>query len=69
VITITTYSKKEQFEAFKQYMVLANEFEKLWIEASKNAFDNLRPLEDWRDKNWKEMERLRKVAFSDSPSK
>ena len=50
-------------------MVLANEFEKLWIEASKNAFDNLRPLEDWRDKNWKEMERLRKVAFSDSPSK
>jgi hypothetical protein len=64
-VTNTSYSIEEQFEACRKYMVLAVEFEGLWIEASKNGFVNLKPLEDWRDKNWKEMERLRKIAFSD----
>lgn len=59
-----SYSKKEQFEAFLKYMKLANENEKLWIEASKNGFEYIKPLEEFRDKNWKEMERLRKIAFS-----
>jgi hypothetical protein len=58
------YSKKEQFEAFQKYMKLANEYEKLWVEASKYGFVDIKPLEEFRDKNWKELERLRKIAFS-----
>ena len=57
------FSKKEQFEAFKKYMELADENQKLWHEASKNGFENLKPLEEFKDKNGKEMERLRKIAF------
>jgi len=53
--------KKRKFEAFLEYMKLATEFEALWLEASKHEFVYLKPLEDWRDKNWKEMERLRKI--------
>jgi hypothetical protein len=59
------FSKKEQFEAFQKYMELAYENQKLWHEASKNGFgiENLKPLEEFRDKNGIEMERLRKIAF------
>jgi hypothetical protein len=58
------YSKKEQFEAFQKYMALLNENEKLWLEASKYGLVDIKPLEEFRDKNWREMERLRKIAFS-----
>ena len=58
------FSKKEQFEAFQKYMKLADENEKLWVEASKNGFEYIKPLEEFRDKYWEEMERLRKIAFS-----
>lgn len=58
------YSKKEQFEAFQKYMEFADEFEKLWLEAVKYSFVDMKPLEEFRDKNGVEMERLRKIAFS-----
>ena len=45
-------------------MELADENQKLWHEASKNGFENLKPLDEFKDKNGKEMERLRKIAFS-----
>ena len=45
------FSKKEQFEAFKKYMELADENQKLWHEASKNGFENLKPLDEFKDKN------------------
>jgi hypothetical protein len=57
---------KEQFEAYQKYMKLAVEFEKLWLEASKTGFVNIKPLEEWRDKHWTEEERLRKIAFAES---
>jgi hypothetical protein len=56
---------KEQFEAYQKYVKLVVEFEKLWLEASKTGFVNIKPLEEWRDKNWKEEERLRKIAFAE----
>lgn len=59
-----SYSIKEQFEAFQKYMELAVEFQELFLEASKHGFVYLKPLEEWRDKNWRELERLRKIAFS-----
>lgn len=56
-----TYTK-EEYEAFQEFLKLANEFNKLFLEAAKYCFVDLRPLDEWRTKNWKEVERLLKKA-------
>jgi hypothetical protein len=53
---------KEQLEAYQKYLKLMEEFEKLWKESIKYGLVDIRPLEEWRDKNWREVERLRKIA-------
>jgi len=52
---------KEQFEAWQKYFKCCVEFNELFLKCAEHDFTEIKMLEKWRDKNYKEMERLRKI--------